>query len=46
MIKKFLDKLLGKPALKANAGSTLGKRVDVPKSEHQIDPAGVDERAA
>ena len=46
MIKKFFDKLLGKPTKKASAGSLLGKRVEVPKSEHQIDPSLVDERAA
>ena len=46
MIKKFLDKLLGKPAQKTSASSTLGKRAEVPKSEHQIDPSLVDERAA
>ena len=45
MIKKLIDKLLGKPA-----GSTAGKRgaskrVEVPKSEHGIDPTLVDERA-
>ena len=46
MIKKFLDKLLGKPTKKASSGSSLGKRIEVPKSEHQIDPSLVDERAA
>ena len=46
MIKKLFDKLLGKPAKKASAGSLLGKRVEVPKSEHHIDPSLVDERAA
>jgi poly(A) polymerase len=46
MIKKFLDKLLGKPAKKAAGTSSPGKRVEVPKSEHQIDPGLVDERAA
>ena len=46
MIKKFLDKLLGKPASKAAAGGTpKGKRVEVGKAEHGIDPALVDERA-
>ncbi len=50
MIKKFIDKLLGKKAPAAAAGPTAtataaGKRVEVPKSEHQIDPALVDERA-
>jgi poly(A) polymerase len=41
MIKKFIDKLLGKSA----APSQLGKRVEVPKSEHGIDPNLLDERA-
>ena len=41
MIKKLIDRLLGKPARK----TTLGKRVEVPKAEHGIDPALVDERA-
>ena len=46
MIKKFLDKLLGKPGVKSAAGGTpKGKRVEVGKAEHGIDPALVDERA-
>ena len=45
MIKKLIDKLLGKPAPGAGRKSTLGKRVEVPKAEHGIDPALVDERA-
>jgi poly(A) polymerase len=48
MIKKFIDKLLGKTpkAAKVGTGSTpVGKRVEVPKSEHGIDPKLVDERA-
>ena len=49
MIKKFIDKLLGK-ALKVtinkdSGAAPAGKRVEVPKSEHQIDPSLVDERA-
>ena len=40
MIKRFIDKLLGKPAR-----IPLGKRVDVPASEHNIDHALVDEHA-
>jgi len=39
MIKKFIDKLLGKP------GSVLGKRVEIPVSEHGIDPNLLDDRA-
>ena len=47
MIKKFIDKLLGKtPKAEATAVCAAGKRVEVPKSEHQIDPKLVDERAA
>ena len=43
MIKTFISKLLGKSA---DAGSApRGKRVEVPKSEHGIDPKLVDERA-
>jgi poly(A) polymerase len=43
MIKKFIHKLLGRSmpgaAAKPAAGATaLGKRVEVPKSEHGIDP--------
>ena len=48
MIKKFIDKLLGKTprAAKADTGAApAGKRVEVPKSEHGIDPKLVDERA-
>ena len=46
MIKKFFDKLLGKPAKKTDGASSLGKRAEVSKSEHQIDPGLVDERAS
>ncbi|MBH9552839.1 polynucleotide adenylyltransferase PcnB [Inhella gelatinilytica] len=42
MIKKFINKLLGKGATKT---TTLGKRVEVPASEHGIDPSLLDERA-
>ena len=47
MIRKFIDKLLGKsPAPAAKAGGIpRGKRVDVPAAEHGIDPEMVDERA-
>ncbi|HEV7577770.1 MAG TPA: polynucleotide adenylyltransferase PcnB [Caldimonas sp.] len=44
MIKKFISKLLGKSNDAAGA-VPRGKRVEVPKSEHGIDPALVDERA-
>jgi poly(A) polymerase len=47
MIRKLIDKLLGKPATETTAGGVpLGKRVDIPAAEHGIDPALVDERAA
>ncbi|MBV8501735.1 MAG: polynucleotide adenylyltransferase PcnB [Paucibacter sp.] len=39
MIKKFIDKLLGKSA------SPLGKRVEIPVAEHGIDPSLLDDRA-
>jgi poly(A) polymerase len=49
MIKKFIDKLLGKTgAAKTGAkaaGPAKGRRTEVPKSEHGIDPSLVDERA-
>ena len=37
MIKRFIDKLLGKTG--------FGKRVEVPVQTHGIDPSLVDERA-
>ncbi|WP_119153072.1 polynucleotide adenylyltransferase PcnB [Caldimonas tepidiphila] len=48
MIKKFIDRLFGNrgsepPAIVAQPAR--GKRVEVPKSEHGIDPKLVDERA-
>ncbi|RYF76792.1 MAG: polynucleotide adenylyltransferase PcnB [Comamonadaceae bacterium] len=46
MIKKFIDKLLGKSADGAATGrARFGKRQEVPASVHGIDPALVDERA-
>jgi poly(A) polymerase len=45
MIKKFIDKLLGKPSAGKPAAHPLGKRVEVPVSEHNINPALVDENA-
>lgn len=42
MIKKFIDKLLGKQPAKANP---LGKRVEVQVAEHGIDPSLLDDRA-
>lgn len=46
MIKKLIDKLLGKSAAaQTAAGHPLGKRVEVHKAEHGIDPSLLDERA-
>ena len=45
MIKKFLDKLMGKPANSVGAKASHGKRVEVPKADHQIDATLVDLRA-
>src|SRR6218665_3449906 len=46
MIKKFIDKLLGKgPASSGSKKPQFGKRVVVQASEHGIDPTLVDERA-
>ena len=48
MIKKFIDRLLGKgrrPPTAAEPVVPLGKRVEVPAAEHGIDPALLDERA-
>lgn len=46
MIKKFIDKLLGKtPAAPTRKKPQFGKRVDIPVSVHGIDPNLVDERA-
>lgn len=46
MIKKFIDKLLGKGTTTKKAGAAArGKRVEVPKEQHGIDLALVDERA-
>jgi poly(A) polymerase len=49
MIKRLIDKLLGKSAKPAEAPAApripLGQRVEVPAVEHGIDPELVDERA-
>ncbi len=46
MIKKFIDRLLGKsPAAPARRASPFGKREDVPVSVHGIDLKLVDQRA-
>ncbi|WP_232324210.1 polynucleotide adenylyltransferase PcnB, partial [Variovorax sp. WDL1] len=46
MIKKFIDKLLGKSGVAGSGGKNrFGKRQEVPASVHGIDPQLVDERA-
>jgi len=45
MIKKFIDKLLGKSASATAPKVPRGKRVEVTKAEHGIDSGLVDERA-
>ena len=47
MIRKFIDKLLGKSAAKTGkgAGIPLGKRAELSAAEHGIDPELLDERA-
>ena len=47
MIRKFIDKLLGKspPAAAKGVRIPLGKRVEVAAAEHGIDPELLDERA-
>ena len=45
MIKKFIEKLLGGSGKSGTAKGAHGKRVEVAKSEHGIDPTLVDERA-
>ncbi|WP_431102594.1 polynucleotide adenylyltransferase PcnB [Roseateles noduli] len=41
MIKKFINKLLGKPE---STATPLGRRVEIGAEEHRIDPALLDER--
>ncbi|MEY4978611.1 MAG: poly(A) polymerase family protein [Pseudomonadota bacterium] len=45
MIKKFIDKLLGKTSAARRKASPFGQRQDVPAAQHGIDPALVDQRA-
>jgi len=45
LIKKFIDKLLGKGPAGASNKPQFGKRVEIPASVHGIDPGLVDERA-
>ncbi|WP_418316496.1 polynucleotide adenylyltransferase PcnB [Piscinibacter sakaiensis] len=44
MIKKFLDKLLGKPAA-STSGPPLGKRLEIGPAEHGINLSLLDDRA-
>lgn len=44
MIKKFIDKLLGKPSGRSRKPD-FGRRVEIPASVHGINPELVDERA-
>ena len=39
MIKKFIDKLLGKTSAGSSKKAKFGKRVDVPVETHGIDPS-------
>jgi len=45
MIKKFIDKILGKSDAASAGKARFGKRQEVPAQVHGIDPALVDERA-
>ncbi|MBP6336544.1 MAG: polynucleotide adenylyltransferase PcnB [Vitreoscilla sp.] len=49
MIRKFIDKLMGRSPSDSQPAKTsgipVGKRMEVPASEHGIDPALLDERA-
>ena len=45
MIKKFINKLLGKPSGEKNSKPSFGKRQEIGPQEHGIDPSLVDERA-
>ncbi|MFP5325739.1 MAG: polynucleotide adenylyltransferase PcnB, partial [Gammaproteobacteria bacterium] len=46
MIKKFIDKLLGKATGRGSKASPFGKREDVPAQVHGINPELVDRRAS
>ncbi len=45
MIKTFFDKLMGKKPASGAKKPKFGKRIEIPASEHGIDPHLVDERA-
>jgi poly(A) polymerase len=45
MIKKFINRLLGKGDAATLDGPPVGKRVEVPQSEHGIDPGLLDDKA-
>jgi len=44
MIKKLINKLLGKPEASASKATPLGRRVEIAADEHRIDPELLDER--
>jgi poly(A) polymerase len=46
MIKKLIDRLLGRTRTTRAESEARGRRIEVPKEQHGIDPALVDERAA
>ena len=43
MIKKFIDKLLGKSPAAPGGKPNFGKRMEIPVSVHGIDPSVVDD---
>lgn len=45
MIKRFINRLLGKGTTPTTAGIPLGKRVEIPHQQHGIDASLLDERA-
>ena len=45
MIKKFIDKFLGRGERPAKSTSVLGKRVEIAAAEHGINPQLLDDRA-
>jgi poly(A) polymerase len=45
MIKRFINRLLGKDTTPSTTGIPLGKRVEIPHQQHGIDASLLDERA-
>lgn len=45
MIKRFINRLLGKGTTPSTTGIPLGKRVEIPHQQHGIDASLLDERA-